>query len=320
MGKQMKVLAVDDDPVFLDLLLTMLAAEGFFDVATASSGAAALKLLDESAIPFDCLLLDIQMPGVSGVELCGMARKHKNYRHTPIVMITAMSGKRFIDDAFGAGATDYMAKPLDRHDLKARMGMVTQLLTERRNAELAVQAGLAGISPIPDFDFAKPMLINGVDRAIELLALENYLLMLAKSRLHSVTAIGIQIENARFLYDTTDNGNFVNILGDVANALFSALKVEDVLVSYVGSGCFVCVMRSALTGDLDQIEDTIAFELDGFADIYAADRLPLPKVRLSALVRNSVFGVMRPVRILEQVLQMPKRNAVSVPAWRRLVA
>ncbi len=315
----MKILAVDDDPVFLGLLLTMLSAAGHSDVMTASSGHLALRLLDDSSTPFDCILLDIQMPGMSGVELCAEVRKRRNYRRTPVVMITAMSGKRFIDDAFAAGATDYMVKPLDRHDLNARMGMVCRLQAERmRTIALEEQIGLANSAPA--LDFGAPILIDGVERGIEYLALENYLLMLGKSRLHAVSAFGIHVTNAGFIFGQTDNWNFMNVLGDVATVLLDALKAQDVLLAYAGSGYFVCVLRSPLTSDLEQIEAAVGFGLEEFNDLYRSEHLPLPNVRLSALVRHSLLGVLRPTRILELALAMPQPSDAPLPAWRKLVA
>lgn len=146
----MKILAVDDDPIFLDLLLEMLRFQGHDDVSIAGSARDALALITCAAQPFDCFLLDIQMPEVNGVELCRSVRGLEAYRRTPIVMITALSGKNFVDAAFSAGATDYVTKPLDRLDLRARMGMVHRLNDERnRSAVLERQASLPSCLTLP---------------------------------------------------------------------------------------------------------------------------------------------------------------------------
>lgn len=317
----MRILAVDDDPVFLELLCSMLAAEGYPQVTAAKDGAEALQLLDQSKTPFDCLLLDIQMPGMSGVELCAAVRKRNAYRNTPIVMITAMSGKRFIDDAFGVGASDYVVKPLDRRELKARMGMVAQLRAERKRiASLTEQVRMANVKADPKLDFEAPTLIDGIDRAVEFLALENYLLLLSKNVLNSVSAFGIEIENAGLIFGRAPNSSFLDVLGDVASVLFDALKTEDVMLSYAGSGKFVCIVRSPLTVDIEEIEEAVELGLESFADIYKSDGLPVPKVVLSDEVRSSFFGMMRPTRLLDQALQMPKRPKDAAAAWWSRVA
>ena len=87
----MKILAVDDEPFILELLPMLAAKSGFPDVTTAHSGDLALETLVQASAPFDCLLLDINMPGMDGIELCSRVRQLDRYEKTPILMLTAMS-------------------------------------------------------------------------------------------------------------------------------------------------------------------------------------------------------------------------------------
>jgi len=96
----MKVLAVYDDAFILELLTMIAARVGYSDIATALSGEAALDMLRDKSSMFDCLLLDINMPGMDGIELCELVRALPGYEKTPIVMLTAMAEKQFIDRAF----------------------------------------------------------------------------------------------------------------------------------------------------------------------------------------------------------------------------
>jgi len=172
-----KILVVDDDPVFQDILISTLRTIGHDDVTKAASAAEALAVLQSLSTPFDCILLDIQMPDMDGVSFCRLLRGLPDYRQVPIVMITSESAKRYIDDAFVAGATDYVTKPLDRLDLMARIGMVERLVEQRLQLMLLTsQARLRNGSYEIQIDFDSAMLIPGFDRAIEYLALENYLL------------------------------------------------------------------------------------------------------------------------------------------------
>ncbi|WP_372841117.1 two-component system response regulator, partial [Phaeovulum sp.] len=84
----MRILAVDDDPVFLEQILAGLGTLGYRDVVTAQSAEQALGWIDKASPAFDCFLLDIKMPGTSGIELCARIRKLQIYRRTPIVMVT----------------------------------------------------------------------------------------------------------------------------------------------------------------------------------------------------------------------------------------
>jgi CheY-like chemotaxis protein len=117
----MKILAVDDDPVALDILGATLTRANYLDLTLASSAEKALEKLGKTDVPFDCCLLDIQMPGIDGIELCAAIRDMPDYRHAPIVMITSLSDQGSIDRAYAAGATDYVTKPFNGLELGSRI-------------------------------------------------------------------------------------------------------------------------------------------------------------------------------------------------------
>lgn len=101
----MKILAVDDEPIFVEILEVALGELGYHDVTPAFSAQAALREIEHSKETFDCILLDIRMPGTDGVQLCRMIRAMPRYNRVPIMMVTSMSDRSFIDAAFNAGAT-----------------------------------------------------------------------------------------------------------------------------------------------------------------------------------------------------------------------
>ena len=115
----MKLLAVDDEPLVLRLLAATLDGLGYGNADFAKSGDEALRCLEQARTPYSCILLDIRMPGMSGIELCQNIRRLPQYRDTPIIMLTALAEKEFIDESFAAGATDYMNKPIDATELGA---------------------------------------------------------------------------------------------------------------------------------------------------------------------------------------------------------
>lgn len=317
----MKILAVDDDPVFLELLLGMLRSQGHDDVITAGSAREALAILVGAAQPFDCLLLDIQMPEINGVQLCLSVRELEAYRRTPIVMITAMSGKSFVDDAFTAGATDYVTKPLDPLELKARMGMVLRLHNERqRMAALERQAGTPSYLTDFQIDFAAPMVIPGIDRSVEYLAMENYLLTLGVKRLYAIGAFVISIENAELIFNKANSAAFVNMLGDVATAIVDGLKTEQVMLSYAGNGNFAVLVQRDFWMDPEELGLMIDRSVADFEAIYTADRIPMPRIRIGGLVRGSIFAPARPTRIIDQAIEIAQLGSSSKPRSRGLAA
>ena len=70
----MKILAVDDDPFILELLPMIAAKAGFMDVTTTPSGELAQQAMKDAAPPFECLLFDINMPNMNGIDLCFCTR------------------------------------------------------------------------------------------------------------------------------------------------------------------------------------------------------------------------------------------------------
>lgn len=127
----MRILAVDDDAVILEILEMFLDSIDYSNVTIASSAKEALERIEEADRPFECILLDINMPGTSGIELLPRIRKIDAYAHTPIIMLTALNDRAHIAAAFKAGAWDYIVKPFEMFELEARMHSA-----ELRNAEM----------------------------------------------------------------------------------------------------------------------------------------------------------------------------------------
>lgn len=102
-----KILIVDDDRVILHILAEGLRELGY-EVATAVGGADALGLARES--PFDLVVLDVRMPGMSGVEV---ARELRRENLASFVFLSAFGDETVVRDAAEAGALGYLVKPVD---------------------------------------------------------------------------------------------------------------------------------------------------------------------------------------------------------------
>ena len=89
------------------------------DIHGASSGEEALEML--SAIKPDCILMDIMMPGMDGVETTRRIKSLKAFEEIPVLMITARDEVSGIQDALDAGAVDYLVKPVEPTALLARV-------------------------------------------------------------------------------------------------------------------------------------------------------------------------------------------------------
>jgi len=138
------ILLVDDQPANLAALEATLATTGCTFVLARSADDALLALLDQD---FAAIVLDVMMPGMSGFELATMIRRRERTRQVPILFLTA----RMLDQqdelrGYGAGAVDYLTKPIDPQILRAKIAVFVDLFRKRRalsrmNLELQRQIG-----------------------------------------------------------------------------------------------------------------------------------------------------------------------------------
>ncbi|MCK7593358.1 response regulator [Pseudomarimonas salicorniae] len=113
-----RVLAVDDSPTFLNTLADELRTDGY-DVATAESGEAALRYLETEQV--DAILLDLNMPGMSGLEVCRRIREDVGTRDTPVLILTGTQEHDSVIAGLNAGADDYIVKAADLDLLRSRL-------------------------------------------------------------------------------------------------------------------------------------------------------------------------------------------------------
>ena len=136
-GEKVSILAVDDDPVNLNVLVGILSTEPY-SVTIAQSAQEALELLPTQQ--WDLLIADVMMPQMSGYELTQKIREHYSLSELPILLLTARSQPADIYTGFLSGTNDYVTKPVDALELKYRIrALITlkQSITERLRMEAA---------------------------------------------------------------------------------------------------------------------------------------------------------------------------------------
>lgn len=113
-----RILVVDDEATMRRLLEKLLKLEGY-DVVLANTGEQALQELFTRGA--DTVLLDMRMPGMSGLEVCRQIRSHPRTSNTPVVFITAVNDRDLRRKGMEAGADDFLSKPFDEVELLARI-------------------------------------------------------------------------------------------------------------------------------------------------------------------------------------------------------
>jgi cyclic di-GMP phosphodiesterase len=148
-----KILIVDDEPSGREILESILEPEGYH-LTLAENGFQAIERA--IAIQPDVILLDVMMPGMDGFEVCRRIRSEEKLAEVPILFLTALDDRQSILNGLEAGADDFISKPFDRYELRARLLGITRLnryhklLEERKNLQEAHQK-----------------LLNAYDRTIE---------------------------------------------------------------------------------------------------------------------------------------------------------
>ncbi|MCI0464649.1 MAG: response regulator, partial [Gemmataceae bacterium] len=126
----MAVLVVDDCNTTRQSLRTLLESQGYPDVLGAASGEEALGLLGEVGPPVDAVLLDVELPGMDGIETCRRIKAAPHNRDLPVLVVTGSAREEVLEAAFAAGATDFLAKPLRVPELLARLHAALRLKRE----------------------------------------------------------------------------------------------------------------------------------------------------------------------------------------------
>ncbi|MBM9535712.1 diguanylate cyclase [Desulfobulbus alkaliphilus] len=236
------VLIVDDNPVVVRTLEAMLTRAGY-PVVSAASGDMALVLL-ETTCPV-LILLDIEMPGLSGLETCRIIKENPRTAAIPILFVTASTDKHDIVAGFLAGAQDYIIKPSSKEELLARarthiaLYKTQQALkaSEIRYRELSYLDDLTGF-------YNTRYLYQTLQASLE------------AHPLQSVAAVFIDIDTFKSVVDTYGHLNGSRTIAEVAAVIRPLLPGGGYGVSYGGDE-FVLILT----------------DHDGSAGVMLADRI-----------------------------------------------
>lgn len=209
-NKIYKILAVDDAKDTLMLLDFDLAEEGY-QVFTAESGELALDVLEEQAI--DLILLDMYMPGISGLDMLQKLKSHSAYMNIPVIMLSASNDEDQIVAALEFGADDYVTKPYIPKVLLARIRTSLRLLEKTLELEsLAKTDFLTGINNRGSFE-------DLANRAISQAKRTNFPLVMAMFDIDFFKAV-----NDNHGHDSGDK-----VLIDFANVMCDCFRDYDII-------------------------------------------------------------------------------------------
>src|SRR5947209_19345322 len=150
-----RVLIVEDERDIAGLIKHTLERSGSADAEIVNSGDAALKAVADR--PPDLIILDLNLPVLSGTEVCRILRARADARHVPIIMLTARTSENDRVSGLELGADDYVTKPFSLRELTAR---VRAVLRRSETVQERPPAAYRGTHLVADFD-AVSVAVNG---------------------------------------------------------------------------------------------------------------------------------------------------------------
>lgn len=247
----MQVLLVDDSAVYRKLIGDHLCSWGF-GVTLAETGAEAWRVLEQPEAP-KLVLLDWVLPDVEGIELCRSIRTAgSSGQYVYIILLTGKEGRQNMLDALQAGADDYLRKPFDESELKAR------LLTGKRILDLQEElvAARESMRHAATHDSLTGLLNRG--EIVGMLARE---LERARREDKPVAVILADIDHFKKVNDTCGHLFGDEALREIARRLPSRLRVYDGVGRYGGEEFLLVLPTCDLAGAIEranELRETIA--------------------------------------------------------------
>ena len=310
-----RILVVDDELSILELVKTALETLENYDVEIASSAADALERVMDDDKPFDCFLLDIQMPGIDGIELLKNIRVLPEYVDTPVLMLTAMSERKYIDQAFLEGASDYVNKPFDFLELRSRIKCAHGLVEARRELEKNVHR----VSDLKrkqahnrQFSFDDPLSIDGAECFLRYIEFDNYVAQLARRKLFNSQAISVMLHDAELFYDLAGCDNFRNAIHDMAYSIQRATNDFECVFSYRGGGVFLLIIHGRKSPDFiigsDSLGEFLGAQMRQHIDDERIEILVGKPVSMRVLSRSAATGALQKAVTAVQQLENELRK------------
>ena len=208
-----KVLAVDDDPTVLAALSELLGSQPGFEVTTLERPGELWEALEQA--PPDLLVLDVDMPEVSGIELCRTVRDDARFAGLPILFLTAKNDADTVHRLFAAGADDYVAKPIVGPEL------ITRITNRVERARLLRS-------------FADTDALTGVSSRARSVELLGRFTRLADRFGQPLSLAVLDLDNLKGVNDSFGHAGGDAVLKRLGQSLLAALRGEDVVARWGG--------------------------------------------------------------------------------------
>ena len=261
------ILIVDDEPDNFDVIETFLG-NPTYQLHYAANGPMALESLE--IVKPDLILLDVMMPDIDGIEVCRQLKSSPEWKAIPVIMVTALSGKKDLAQCLASGADDFISKPVNRLELDARVRSMLrirqqyqQLATFNARLEVLVQQRTTQLKDMI-FQDALTQLPSRMQLLHKLTTiLDSTSNVSPKTHLSKDTVALVYLDCDQF---NLVNGSFGHAVGDqllvaIANRLCQYLNEKD-LLARIGEDEF-CFLLHPIT-DVHEVQNFVRLLMRSF--------------------------------------------------------
>lgn len=236
-----KILVAEDDPMFRKILQSWLQRWGY-QVVLAEDGARAWTILQQEKPP-ELLILDWVMPEIDGIELCRRIRQQQRQPQPYILLVTAKDDRQDVVRGLDAGADDYLTKPFDNNEFRAR------LRVGRRTLDL--QTSLIKAREELQFQATHDLLTGIWNRSAVLDLLNRELERSARSAI-TTAVLMLDVDHFKRVNDTYGHLTGDVVLKEIAHRISRVVRVYDLVGRYGGEE-FLVVLPNC---NRDQVSDS----------------------------------------------------------------
>ncbi len=229
-----RVLVVDDEPLNVDLLMRRLKKAGYEPTGAESTAQAFAKIAEQ--VP-EIVLLDINMPGISGIEALVRLRESDETHALPIIMVSALSESERIVEALHKGANDYVTKPVDMPVLLARIETQLKLASTVRQLEVQTQL----LQQMAAYDE-----LTGVYNRRSMTDAMNAQHSLCVRMNRPFSVIMLDLDHFKKINDTLGHGCGDQALREFAHRILASVRSMDIVCRYGGEEFFVILPETSI--------------------------------------------------------------------------
>jgi two-component system, cell cycle response regulator len=235
--KKKRILIAEDDPVSRRLLEVFLVKWGF-EVVVATNGTDALQLLERMDAP-RLAVLDWMMPGLEGVQVCQKLRADTDRPYVYVLLLTARSQKEDLLHGLESGADDYLTKPFDAQELRARLHVGQRILD--------LQDRLISISEELLFRATHDTLTGVANRGVILDTVSRERMRQARDG-RSFGIVMVDVDHFKYVNDTYGHQIGDVVLQEVSKRMSASVRPYDFVGRYGGEEFLIVVPASVAAG------------------------------------------------------------------------